>query len=154
MTAKNATLWAGITGAMRDEAVHEMGRRGRPGFVAAAANAQGLAPTGVGPAMRFSDVSGPYVAMPPEAPPPGYGPRLLPPMEVYTIAAVNYRRRGKTRGADPADAGNAEGARAGLAPSLRANGVRLRRPDDSEAIQSNKNWIASSQALLAMTVIE
>jgi hypothetical protein len=30
---------------------------------------------------------GPYAAMPPEAPVPGYdgGPRLLPPMEVYTI---------------------------------------------------------------------
>jgi hypothetical protein len=54
-------------------------------FVAAAANAQVLAPTGIGPATRVSDVGSPYAAMPPEAPPPGYGPRLLPPMEVYTI---------------------------------------------------------------------
>src|SRR5258707_12715739 len=54
-------------------------------FVAAAANAQVLAPTGIGPATRVSDVGAPYAAMPPEAPPPGYGPRLLPPMEVYTI---------------------------------------------------------------------
>jgi hypothetical protein len=53
--------------------------------VAAAANAQVLAPTGIGPATRVSDVGGPYVAMPPEAPPPGYGPRLLPPVEVYTV---------------------------------------------------------------------
>jgi hypothetical protein len=48
-------------------------------FVAAAANAQVLAPTGIGPT-RVSDVGSPYAAMP-----PGYGPRLLPPMEVYTI---------------------------------------------------------------------
>jgi hypothetical protein len=58
-------------------------------FVAAAANAQVLippvlAPTGIGPA-RVSDVGAPYAAMPPEAPLPGYGPRLLPPVEVYTI---------------------------------------------------------------------
>jgi hypothetical protein len=56
-------------------------------FVAAAANAQALTPYEIGrpPATRVSDVGGPYAAMPPEAPPPGYGPRLLPPMEVYTI---------------------------------------------------------------------
>jgi hypothetical protein len=56
-------------------------------FVAAAANAQALAPTEIGrpPATRVSDVGGPYAAMPPEAPTPGYGPRLLPPMEVYSI---------------------------------------------------------------------
>jgi hypothetical protein len=58
-------------------------------FVAAAANAQVLTPTGIGPATRVSDVGGPYAAMPPEAPPPGYGPsygpRLLPPLEVYPI---------------------------------------------------------------------
>ena len=54
-------------------------------LVAAAANAQVLAPTGIGPATRVSDVGGPYAAMPPEAPPPGYGPRLLPPREVTTI---------------------------------------------------------------------
>jgi len=51
-------------------------------FVAAAANAQVLAPTAIGPATRVSDVGGPYAAMPP----PGYGPRLLPPQEVHTIA--------------------------------------------------------------------
>jgi hypothetical protein len=28
---------------------------------------------------------GPYAAMPPEAPRPGYGPMLLPPTEVYTV---------------------------------------------------------------------
>ncbi|HXO68547.1 MAG TPA: hypothetical protein VN838_06255 [Bradyrhizobium sp.] len=59
-------------------------------LVAAAANAQVLAPTGIGPATRVSDVGSPYAAMPPEAPPPGYGPsygpRLLPPMEVTAIA--------------------------------------------------------------------
>jgi hypothetical protein len=55
-------------------------------FVAAAANAQVLAPTGVGPATKVSDVGTPYAAMPPEAPPPGYGPRLLPPSEVHIIA--------------------------------------------------------------------
>jgi hypothetical protein len=55
-------------------------------FVAAAANAQVLAPTGIGPATRISDVGGPYATMPPEAPPPGYGPRLLPPSEVHIIA--------------------------------------------------------------------
>ena len=49
-------------------------------FVAAAANAQVLAPTGIGQATRVSDVGAPYAAMP-----PGYGPRLLPPMEVTTI---------------------------------------------------------------------
>jgi hypothetical protein len=53
-------------------------------LVAAAANAQVLAPTGIGPT-RVSDVGSPYAAMPLEAPPPGYGPRLLPSMEVYTI---------------------------------------------------------------------
>src|ERR1700754_149940 len=59
-------------------------------LVAAAANAQVLAPTGIGPATRVSDVGSPYAAMPPQAPPPGYGPsygpRLLPPMEVTAIA--------------------------------------------------------------------
>jgi hypothetical protein len=51
-------------------------------LVAAAANAQVLAPTGIGPVTRVSDVGGPYAAMPP----PGYGPRLLPPAEVHSIA--------------------------------------------------------------------
>jgi hypothetical protein len=55
-------------------------------FVAVAAHAQVLAPTGIGPATRVSDVGAPYAAMPPEAPPPGYGPRLLPPSEVHIIA--------------------------------------------------------------------
>jgi hypothetical protein len=54
-------------------------------LVAAAANAQVLAPGGVGPATRVSDVGAPYAAVPP----PGYGPsyasRLLPPMEVTAI---------------------------------------------------------------------
>jgi hypothetical protein len=54
-------------------------------FVAAAANAQVLTPTGIGPATRVSDVGSPYAAMPPEVPPPGYRPRLLPPPEVTTI---------------------------------------------------------------------
>jgi hypothetical protein len=55
-------------------------------FAAGAANAQVLAPYGIErlPATTVSDVGGPYAATPPEAP-PGYGPRLLPPMEVYTI---------------------------------------------------------------------
>jgi hypothetical protein len=52
-------------------------------FTAAAANAEVLAPAGMGPVTRVSDVG--YAAMPAEAPPPGYGPRLLPPLEVYTI---------------------------------------------------------------------
>src|ERR1700680_3742151 len=76
---------------------------------AAAANAQGLAPYGIGGA-RYAPVSdiegpgpsaavtpggpGPYAAMPPEAPGPRYGgpmPRyggpmmLLPPQEVYAV---------------------------------------------------------------------
>jgi hypothetical protein len=59
-------------------------------FVAAAVNAQVLAPIGIGTATRISDVGGPYATMPPEAPPPGYGPsygsRLLPPSEVHIIA--------------------------------------------------------------------
>jgi hypothetical protein len=58
-------------------------------FTAAAANAQVLTPAEIGrlPVMPVSDVGGPgpYAAMPPEAPRPGYGPRLLPPLEVYAI---------------------------------------------------------------------
>jgi hypothetical protein len=59
-------------------------------FAAGAANAQVVAPYAIErlPAMTVSDVGGPYAAMPPEAPAsfaPSYGPRLLPPMEVYTI---------------------------------------------------------------------
>jgi len=60
---------------------------------AAAANAQVVAPYGIGrsPYQAVSDVDGPYAAMPQEAPGPRYpGPRygepmLLPPQEVYSI---------------------------------------------------------------------
>jgi hypothetical protein len=56
-------------------------------FVAPAANAQAFTPTETGrpSATRVSDVGGPYAAVPPEARLRGYGPRLLPPLEVYTI---------------------------------------------------------------------
>ena len=39
------------------------------------------------PYRAVSDIGGPYAAMPPEARvrAPGYGPRLLPPQEVYTV---------------------------------------------------------------------
>ena len=54
---------------------------------AGAADAQVLAPYGVGnsPYAVVSDFGGRYAAMPPEAPVPGFGPRLLPPEEVYTV---------------------------------------------------------------------
>jgi hypothetical protein len=56
-------------------------------FAAEAANAQVLAPYDIerSPITTVSDVGGPgpYAAMPPEA--PAYGPRLLPPMEIYSI---------------------------------------------------------------------
>jgi len=58
----------------------------------AAANAQTLAPYAAGAAPRatvVTDVGGPYAAMPPEAPAPGYGPRLLPAIEVYTVVREN-----------------------------------------------------------------
>jgi len=58
------------------------------GLVAAgAANAQMPAPYEVGrsPVRIVSDIGGPYAAMPPEVAVPGYGPRLLPPHEVYTV---------------------------------------------------------------------
>jgi len=63
------------------------------GLVVAAgpANAQVLAPyeAGRSPYRVVSDIGGPYAAMPPEARVPdyvpGYGPRLLPPHEVYTV---------------------------------------------------------------------
>jgi hypothetical protein len=56
------------------------------------ANAQMPTPHEIGNS-RYSVVSdvggpygdGPYAAMPPEAPGPGYGPTLLPPREVYTV---------------------------------------------------------------------
>jgi hypothetical protein len=54
-------------------------------LAASGAQAQLLAPyEGYTP---VSDVSGPYAAMPPEAPVAryGYGPTLLPPAEVYTV---------------------------------------------------------------------
>jgi hypothetical protein len=54
---------------------------------ATAANAQMLAPYESGrPAHSVvSDVAGPYAEMPPETRAPGYGPMLLPPLEVYTV---------------------------------------------------------------------
>jgi hypothetical protein len=70
-------------------------------FTAATANAQGLPPVQIAgsPYTAVSDVSGPYAAvMPPEAPPPDYGPRyyepsygtaLLPPQEVYAVLRDN-----------------------------------------------------------------
>ncbi len=56
-------------------------------LTATAANAQVLAPYGVAGShyTAVSDVGGPYAAMPEAAPGPGYGPRLLPPQEVYTV---------------------------------------------------------------------
>lgn len=43
------------------------------------------------PATVVSDFGGPgpYAAMPPDAPVPGYGPRLMPPIEVYTVVREN-----------------------------------------------------------------
>ncbi len=58
---------------------------------AGAANAQVLESYEVGrsPYRVVSDIGGPYAAMPPEVRVPdyvpGYGPRLLPPHEVYTV---------------------------------------------------------------------
>jgi hypothetical protein len=57
---------------------------------AGAANAQMLVPYELdrSPYAVVSDIGGPYAAMPPEAAVPrypGYGPRLLPPQEVYTV---------------------------------------------------------------------
>jgi hypothetical protein len=59
-------------------------------FSATSANAQLRAPYEIGSAAYtpVSDVSGPYAAMPPEAPPPR-GPMLLPPTEVYTVLREN-----------------------------------------------------------------
>lgn len=60
-------------------------------MAAGAANAQVLAPYqgARSPYRVVSDIGGPYAAMPPEARVPdyvpGYGPRLLPPQEVYTV---------------------------------------------------------------------
>lgn len=60
-------------------------------FGTAAANAQMLAPIrgGVSPYSAVADVDGPYAAMPREEPAPGYGPRLLPAPEVYTMVREN-----------------------------------------------------------------
>jgi hypothetical protein len=60
-------------------------------LAAATANAQGGAPneTGRSRYTAVSDFSGPYAAMPPDAPVPGYGPTLLPPREVYTVVREN-----------------------------------------------------------------
>lgn len=62
-------------------------------FAATAANAEVLARYELvdSPYRTVSDVSGPYAAMPPDAPLPryqpgyGYGPSLLPATEVYTV---------------------------------------------------------------------
>jgi len=58
-------------------------------FAAVSANAQGAPPHEMGRpgSVAASDFSGPYAAMPPDAPMPGpgYGPILLPPREVYTV---------------------------------------------------------------------
>jgi hypothetical protein len=63
----------------------------------ATAHAQGVSPGGTGGSYTaVSDfngpyANGPYAAMPPEAPAPGYGygPTLLPPREVYTVVREN-----------------------------------------------------------------
>jgi hypothetical protein len=59
--------------------------------VAGTANAQIMGPIDIGssPYSVASDIDGPYAAMPPEAPTPGYGPMLLPVPEVYTIVREN-----------------------------------------------------------------
>jgi hypothetical protein len=56
-------------------------------LTAAAANAQVLAPYGVGrsPYAAASDVEGPYAARPQDIPASRQGPTLLPPQEVYTV---------------------------------------------------------------------
>ena len=62
-------------------------------LVAGAAQAQMSAPhMAASPSyIAVSDVGGPYAAMPPEAGGPryGYGPTLLPPIEVYTVVREN-----------------------------------------------------------------
>jgi hypothetical protein len=60
-------------------------------LAATSANAQMVAPTEAGNAryQAASDVGGPYAAMPPDTPAPGYGPRLLPGTEVYTVVREN-----------------------------------------------------------------
>ncbi|WP_454632441.1 hypothetical protein [Bradyrhizobium cenepequi] len=62
---------------------------------APAANAQLLAPNHIGnpSIVTVSDFDGPYAAMPPEVQAPrygpAYGPRLLPPIEVYAVLREN-----------------------------------------------------------------
>jgi hypothetical protein len=62
---------------------------------ATAANAQTLAPIGIGSAryQAASDVQGPavppYAGPPPDAPVTRYGPTLMPPLEVYTVVREN-----------------------------------------------------------------
>jgi hypothetical protein len=61
-------------------------------LTAVAAHAQEVSPGGTGGSYKtVSDIDGPYAAMPPEAPMPGYGygPTLLPPREVYTVVREN-----------------------------------------------------------------
>ena len=60
-------------------------------LAAATANAQGGAPQQVDrrPITAVSDLGGPYAAIRPEAPVPGYGPTLLPSREVYTVVREN-----------------------------------------------------------------
>ncbi|MCA1457372.1 hypothetical protein I6F35_29970 [Bradyrhizobium sp. BRP22] len=64
-------------------------------FAVPTANAQLLAPNHVGnpSVVTVSDIDGPYAAMPPEVPAPrygpAYGPRLLPPIEVYAVLREN-----------------------------------------------------------------
>lgn len=69
---KRLTGWAVCTGLM---------------LAAAAANAQMAVPYGAGSASvtAVSDFDGPYTAVPPGVPGPGYGPMLLPSTEVYTV---------------------------------------------------------------------
>jgi hypothetical protein len=57
------------------------------GLALAATGAQAQLPAPHVGCTAVSDVSGPYAAMPPEAPVAryGHGPTLLPPMEVYTV---------------------------------------------------------------------
>src|SRR5438128_9762833 len=58
-------------------------------LAAAGAHAQVVAPVSDvgGPGLASPGLGGPYAAMPPEAPRPGYGygPTLLPSTEVYTV---------------------------------------------------------------------
>jgi len=81
---------------------------------AAAAHAQVVAPVSdVGsPVQGSPGLGGPYAAMPPDAPRPGYGygPTLLPSTEVYTVVGGSTTIQGGQAialngGADPGCAG-------------------------------------------------